>query len=126
MTDDLIFAVLGNAFTLCMHLIGYTVSYHCNGDLRKKIDELEQSAEQRKNDISSREHKHVKAVVRMSKLDWNGAAQIWEESLTECPTDMLALKMAFYMYFFTGQKQRQFESMDRSFPHFQNASTVNS
>lgn len=122
----MVFVVLGNALNLCIQLVGYTKSYHCSDELRKQIDDLEKNALKQRDSISSREFKHAQAVVRMSKLDWNGAAKIWEDILQACPVDMLALKMSFYMYFFTGQKVQQFESMNRVFPHFQKSSTVNS
>ena len=109
-----------------MQLVGYADCYYSNSDLKKKIDELQQNAEQRKMQILKREYDHAQAVIQMAKLNWQEAAMIWEDILTECPTDMHALKMAFYMYFFTGQKQKQFESMDRVYPYFQKPSTINS
>lgn len=121
----LIILVLGKAFTLSMKLFGFSENYFYNQDLKMEVDGLKRKCEENKDKITVREYKHAQAAIQMSQSNWLGAASIWEEILDEYPTDLHALKMAFYMYQYNGQRKKQFNAVERVYPFFQRNNIVN-
>ncbi|KAI2796188.1 Tetratricopeptide repeat protein 38 [Blomia tropicalis] len=117
--------ILGKAFTLSMKLFGFSENYFYNQDLKMEVDGLKRKCEENKDKITVREYKHAQAAIQMSQSNWLGAASIWEEILDEYPTDLHALKMAFYMYQYNGQRKKQFNAVERVYPFFQRNNIVN-
>lgn len=94
-------------------------SYYNNEDIKQRTDALLDLANRKRDQITQRELKHVQAVVQMSQMQWSAAADIWEDILRQSPTDVHAIKMSFFMRFYTGQRDKQFDLVERAYPHFQ-------
>jgi len=101
-------------------------SYYENANVRGGIDALLQLAQQNRKQITDREYKHVQALHRMSKMEWSRAADIWDDVLLESPTDIHAIKMAFFMRFFTGERDKQLQLVEQCHAHFQSNRALNS
>ncbi|KPM05244.1 Tetratricopeptide repeat protein 38 (TPR repeat protein 38)-like protein [Sarcoptes scabiei] len=110
--------VLGKTLSLGLKLLDHTKCYFLDSDILNETDSLEKLMQRRENEISFRERKHVEAVGKLSRLDLLGAANVWEQILQQYPNDIHALKFCFYSYLFHGEKQKQFDLIQKSYPYF--------
>lgn len=113
-----LFIVLGKTLSLGLKLLDHTKCYFLDSDIQNETDSLEKLMQRRENEISFRERKHVEAVGKLSRLDLLGAANVWEQILQQYPNDIHALKFCFYSYLFHGEKQKQFDLIQKSYPYF--------
>ena len=109
---------------MCAELFGYTKSYYHDDVIKVRVDELDKQSDLKKDEITLREYKHAKAAVKFAKMDWQGAGEIWESITQDHPTDFHALKMAYYKYFFSGEKQKHENLIIRVYPHFEDSSVL--
>lgn len=65
---------------------------------------------------TAREKAHIAALGKWCDDDLPGAAAILEEILIDHPTDVLAIKVADHMHFYTGQAERMAGSTARVLP----------
>ena len=89
-------------------------------DPLKKAEELST-----KYKYSKQELLHYEAVIELSLGKWESATKIWETILLEFPKDVLALKFAHDWYFYMGNLNSTFESVDRVISHYDKDSKDN-
>lgn len=62
---------------------------------------------------SRRERDHVEALAAWHRDDWQAALERWEAILLDNPRDVLALKLANYLYFYLGDARNVRDSVAR-------------
>ena len=67
---------------------------------------------------SEREKGHAAALSAWCNGYLNGAAQIWEDILLEHPQDGLALRLAHFAHFYSGDGRRMRDSLARTLPRW--------
>lgn len=116
--------VLGNSLAFCAEIFAFTKTYYNDDGVRQRADQLAKCAELKRSEISSREYRDAQAAVKLAKMDWDGARQIWTDIADDNPTDFQALKLGLYMSLLTGQKQHQFDLISKAHPHCQRPSVL--
>ncbi len=65
-----------------------------------------------------REQLHHQALGRWCDGDWQGANAAWEQILLDHPTDVLAIRLAHFTHFYSGDARRMRDSAARVLPHW--------
>lgn len=101
------------ALALCMR--GYFMLLFCNPVLapkaRKARDAARAAIEARGG--TARERRHVDVLSRWLDGDLGGATDAWERILLDCPRDMLALCLAHFTHFYSGDGRAMVGSVAR-------------
>lgn len=109
--------VLGQSLVLGVNLLG--IAQDVDPELQQKVSDLcvkvERSGRERYED---REIKHVEAITYLAENDIRGATRVWEEILSEHPTDIHALNMAYGLYFDNGMQSQLRDTVGRVLPHW--------
>ena len=66
--------------------------------------------------VTPREQCHVDALEAWLAGDLNRCLALWESILTEYPVDILALRMAHFIYFWLGRRRDMVASIERVYP----------
>ena len=118
--DDMIRAdpdfVLGQSLVLGLNLSGIT--QEIDPELKKKVTDLSDKVKKNRDSYEEREVKHVEALTYLTEFDIKGATRVWEEILSEHPTDIHALNMAYGLYFNNGMPTQLRDSVARVLPHW--------
>jgi len=64
-------------------------------------------------EATPRERAHVRALAAWIAGDLDGAIGAWEETLRACPTDVLAMRLAHFNYFWLGRARDMRASIER-------------
>ena len=80
------------------------------GNLERARTALAQCAA-RAETATPRERRHLEAFEAWAKGDLDAALRIWESILTVFPTDLLALRLAHFHYFWLGRTARMLDSV---------------
>ncbi len=80
-----------------------------SADLDARLDRM---------DVTDRERAHAAALAAFSHGHMERATQIWEDILLEHPRDGLALRLAHFTHFYSGDGRRMRDSMARILPHW--------
>ncbi|XP_031563215.1 tetratricopeptide repeat protein 38-like isoform X1 [Actinia tenebrosa] len=106
--------VMGHVMSNGIELISSTSDVDTNPQLKQGMNTLTSLAA--KGNITDRERLHVQAVKEWADGNTIKAALLWEDILTDHPTDMFALKMAHDTYFYLGLQPQMRDSIARVFP----------
>ena len=107
--------VLGHVLQSGIELIGSS-SYLSNPHHYDQVSRLVKLT--RKSSLTKREKSHVEAIKNLYDGNVNVACDYWEEILVENPTDLMALKFAHDIYFYTGSHTRMRDSVARVLPYW--------
>ena len=69
-------------------------------------------------EITSRERWHIEALEAWCDGQLDRAEGLWEQILMHCPLDCVALKLAHFNHFYSGDGRRVRDSMARVLPHW--------
>ncbi|MEM8812380.1 MAG: tetratricopeptide repeat protein [Pseudomonadota bacterium] len=69
-------------------------------------------------DATSRERQHAMALAAWCRGDLEGATASWEDVLLQHPTDGLALRLAHFIHFYSGDGRRMRDSLARVLPRW--------
>ncbi len=72
-------------------------------------------------DVTDRERRHVEALATWCAGDLGRCAAIFESILLDHPHDILALRLAHHLHFFTGDLSTMLSSTARAMPHWSGA-----
>jgi tetratricopeptide (TPR) repeat protein len=108
--------ILGRSFALALEVLG--VNQKVSPEVQNKLDELVKLVNMKKDSIDKREVKHVEALSHYARGQFNKAIGVWEEILSEYPTDMQAIKLSHGIYFDFGQQIQMRDSIARVLPHW--------
>ncbi len=78
---------------------------------RKSLAAARQAAETRP--VTEREATHIAALERWVEGDMKGATALWDGILTDYPHDLLAMRLAHYTHFYSGDSAAMRDSMAR-------------
>jgi tetratricopeptide (TPR) repeat protein len=67
---------------------------------------------------TAREQMHIAALESWVEGDLDRATAVWEEILSAHPTDILAFRLAHYVYFWTGRRADMLASAERVHPQW--------
>ena len=70
---------------------------------------------------TAREQAHIRALGRWIAGDMEGALGEWEATLASWPTDVLAMRLAHFNYFWLGRARDMRASLERIAPHWSDA-----
>jgi tetratricopeptide (TPR) repeat protein len=93
------------AFVLALCFRGYFLLMLENKAILPKIQQTLDEIRPNLDAVTKRERQHVKALEAWAVGDIMKACFHWEEVLTECPLDLLALKLHHTMSFYAGRSQ---------------------
>jgi tetratricopeptide (TPR) repeat protein len=91
-----------------LHLMGLPALFAKAKPIHEKL--------QKQSDLSSRERLHIAALGAWCDGELERACQIFEQILREQPRDILALKLANYLYFYMGDAASVRDSPSRVIP----------
>src|SRR5690606_16378591 len=97
-------------------LKGYFMMLMAMGWLMPKAREAAAAAARLAPGATAREQAHAQAVGRWTARDLVGAARIWEEILLDHPRDVLALRLAHFAHFYSGDARALRDSVQRALP----------
>ncbi|KAK3724236.1 hypothetical protein QZH41_011720 [Actinostola sp. cb2023] len=106
--------VMGHVICNGLDIISTTYDVDTNPKLKQGVDTLMSLVA--KGNITDRERLHAKAVKEWSDGNAINACLIWEQILTDHPTDMFALKMAHDTYFYFGLQAQMRDSVASVMP----------
>ncbi|KAK6010330.1 hypothetical protein OSTOST_24644, partial [Ostertagia ostertagi] len=106
-------AVLPRAFRLGLEGLGTGTCTRVNETYKTNLDQVYADAQAYGN---PRELKHARAVRLWGQGKMKDATNIWEEILTEYPTDLMAIKFAHDAYFFMGDGKGKRDSVKAVIP----------
>jgi tetratricopeptide (TPR) repeat protein len=101
-------------FSLAHSTKGYLMMLMYKSAVIPRVKESAASA--RKLARDSREKQHVEALDAWSAGDLERALRVWEEILAAHPTDVLAMRLAHFNYFWLGRRNEMRASMERVAP----------
>ncbi len=78
---------------------------------REALAEAQQAAAAR--GVTDREAAHVRALEQWINGDWAGATDIWNTILIDHPRDILAMRLAHYTHFYSGDTRAMRDSIGR-------------
>ena len=78
---------------------------------RKSLAKAQQAAAARP--VTGREAAHIAALERWADGDMKGATALWDGILTDHPHDLLALRLAHYTHFYSGDSTAMRDSLAR-------------
>ncbi|KAK6732110.1 hypothetical protein RB195_016473 [Necator americanus] len=106
-------AVLPRAFRCGLESLGTGTCSRVNETLKTSLEQLQDDAREYGN---AREQKHARAVLLWGEGKMRAASALWEEILTEYPTDLMAIKFAHEAYFFMGDAKGKRDSVQAVLP----------
>ncbi|XP_068170067.1 tetratricopeptide repeat protein 38 isoform X2 [Antennarius striatus] len=106
--------VMGHVISTGLELISGNSFPHSDERLASAVRKTVELANSQ--DISPRERLHVKAMECFSHGKFLKACDVWEDILIDHPTDMLAIKFAHDVYFYSGAQKRMMDSVLRVLP----------
>jgi tetratricopeptide (TPR) repeat protein len=109
------------AFALGHCLMGYLMMLAYNRNHVGLAANAQREAARLAARATPREQGHVEALGRWAAGDVDGALRRWEALLGEHPTDVLALRLAHFNYFWTGRVQEMRASIERVAPRWSDA-----
>ena len=98
---------------------GYLMMLMYNAAVLPKARQAQAAA--RALPANARESLHIEALGAWAAGDLARALQIWEEILAAYPTDMLALRLSHFNYFWTGRREDMLASVERVAPRWPQA-----
>jgi hypothetical protein len=105
-------------FALAQCTKGYMMMLMYNSAVLPKVKDVERAAAGVAGGATPREQAHVRALGAWSSGDLERALGVWEEILGEHPTDVLALRLAHFNYFWLGRREEMRASMERVAPRW--------
>lgn len=90
---------------------GYLMMLMYNAAVEPKVKEAETAA--RRFAFDAREKLHVEALAAWREGDMPRALELWEQVLAAYPTDVLALRLAHFNYFWAGRREDMRASAER-------------
>lgn len=108
--------VMGHVLKNGLELLGTGCNPKLDPELKADLDLMITLAE--KSPVCDWERKHVQAMHQWSKGNMKKASLVWEDILTEKPTDVLALKFAHDTYFYLGCLPDMRDSVARVLPQW--------
>jgi len=99
-------------------LRGYFFNLMATPALVPKAKEALAAARQRAPDCSARERLHMDALAHWCEGEFERATDVWEALLLDDPRDVLALKLAAYLYFYLGDAASVRDSVVRVLPQW--------
>jgi tetratricopeptide (TPR) repeat protein len=90
---------------------GYLMMLMYNSAVAPKVQEAEAAA--RKLPANPREKLHIEALAAWRSGDLDRALVLWEQILAAHPTDVLALRLAHFNYFWSGRREDMRASAER-------------
>ena len=90
---------------------GYLMMLMYNSALAPKVKEAEHTA--RKLSANPRDKLHIEALAAWREGDLPRALELWEQILAAYPTDVLALRLAHFNYFWGGRREEMRASAER-------------
>ncbi|XP_031563231.1 tetratricopeptide repeat protein 38-like [Actinia tenebrosa] len=106
--------VMGYVLKNGMKLMSTYSDVDTNPELKQGIDHMMSIVA--KGNITEREKRHALAFKEWSEGNTAKACLIWEDILTDHPTDMFALKMCYGTYIYIGMYPQLRDSVARVFP----------
>jgi tetratricopeptide (TPR) repeat protein len=106
------------AFALAQCVKGYLMMLAYNHAYVAIAAEAQRAAEQAASGASAREQAHVRALGHWIAGNLDGALRVWEQLLAEHPTDVLALRLAHFNYFWLGRAAEMRASVERVLPRW--------
>lgn len=103
---------MGRVLSIGLDLMGTARTVRTDPQFRQEIEDLVKMSES----VNEREKRHIQAVTLWSEGRCKSAALVWEDILSDYPTDMLALKFAHDNYFYFGQQSELRDSIARVMP----------
>lgn len=94
---------------------GCFLELQCSRALDKQVEAAIAAAERsaQAQGATRRERNHIAALSKWHNGDWQGALDLWEKILLDCPLDVLALKLANRNYFYLGDARNVRDSIAR-------------
>jgi tetratricopeptide (TPR) repeat protein len=106
---------MAHIFVLNLEMLG-TVSDNQSPRIQNLLKNAENSI---KPDSTPWELRHLEAARLWAKKgDLQSALQIWNKILEDYPSDLIALKLAYYAYYFLGEPEEMAAHMEKSASHF--------
>ncbi|XP_054163796.1 tetratricopeptide repeat protein 38-like [Oppia nitens] len=112
--------VLGQCLTLGMELS--SINVNTSHQLKEKVNHLVDLMDNNKINYNKREELHVKAIQHLADLNIKSALNVFEEILTEWPTDIHAIRLSHVLYFENGLQNQMRDSIARVLPHWKHRS----
>ena len=106
---------------LMLHVLrGYFMKLFAVPALDTKAKQCHHSASQtiETRGATAREQLHIQALGQWCDGNWQGANDAWEKILLRYPTDVLAIRLAHFTHFYTGDARRMRDSAARVLPHW--------
>src|SRR6185503_16904031 len=92
---------------------GYLMMLMYKSAVAPKVKEAEETA--RRCDRNSREDLHIEALSAWRTGNLQRALELWEQILAAHPTDVLALRLSHFNYFWLGRREEMRASAERVF-----------
>jgi tetratricopeptide (TPR) repeat protein len=105
-------------FALAHCTKGYLMMLMYKSAVIPKVKEAERVAQGFAGGATRREQTHIRALGAWSSDDLERALALWEEILAAHPTDVLALRLAHFTYFWLGRREEMRASMERVAPRW--------
>lgn len=97
---------------------GYLMMLMYKSAVGPKVREAEALALSLAGNCTPREKLHIEALAAWSSGDLGRALALWERILAEHPTDVLALRLAHFNYFWLGRREEMRASVERVAPRW--------
>jgi tetratricopeptide (TPR) repeat protein len=95
---------------------GYLMMLMYKSAVLPKVKEVEAAA--RGLAANAREKLHIEALGAWSAGEMDRALKLWEQILAEYPTDVLALRLSHFNYFWNGRREEMRASVERVAPRW--------
>ena len=104
-------------------LKGYFYLLFCDPRLDKRVARAVDAARNAADAVAAeeRERRHIAALQAWAARDLARATSLWEEILLQWPRDIIALRLAHFTHFYSGDARRLRDSIARVLPHWDTA-----